>query len=325
MSVGDVDNPFRESGRWLKGALHTHTSESDGILSPADVVRAYRELGFHFVVFTDHGKVTRFDGSSGDFLTLPGIELGLRRLTPDKYWHFIGVDAVDAPTSELDSPVDIYEYVRAKSRFCVLAHPYWSQLTGTDLTMLEGLASLEVWNTGCEIEIGRGYAEYEWDWCLSAGRRMTGVAVDDSHGLDDLGKGWVLVKAAELSADAILRALSRGCFYSSCGPEIRDIRLGGGPQTQWSALGDPERCIHVTTSPCRSISFISDAQQGALVTGDPKREKSRWGTPAEGGGEITSAAYVFKGREKYVRVQCVDGHGRKAWSNPFYPLWPRPE
>jgi hypothetical protein len=332
VSFGDVDNPFRTVSGWLKGALHTHTSESDGIQTPADVARAYRELGFHFVVFTDHGKVTRLDpsapagrghadrsgrdipdgkrgnpemvtmasglcsrpaGTPGDFLVLPGIELGLRRLNPDKYWHFIGVDIAEAPASDLGSPVEIHEYLRAKSRFCVLSHPYWSQLTGADLAQFEGLASVEVWNTGCELEVGRGYAEYQWDWCLGAGRRLTGVAVDDSHGLDDIGKGWVMVNAPEVSARAIVGALSRGGFYSSCGPEIRDIRLD-------------ERTIRVETSPCRSISFVADTQQGALLLAPDKTG-------------ITSGVYEFHGPEKYVRVQCVDAQGRHAWSNPFYP------
>lgn len=328
MFIDDGNNPFRAVSGWLKGALHTHTSESDGIQTPADVARAYRELGFHFVVFTDHDKVTRIApsggradrsvrdvpagrrgnpemvtmssglcsrpaGTPGDFLVLTGIELGLKRRNPDKYWHFIGVDIAETPASGLDSPIDIHEYLRAKSRFCVLSHPYWSQLTGADLAQLEGLASVEVWNTGCELEVGRGCSEYQWDWCLGAGRRVMGVAVDDSHGLDDIGGGWVMVNAAELSAHAIVTALARGGFYSSCGPQIRDIRLD-------------ERAIRVETSPCRSISFIADTQQGALLVAPDKHG-------------ITSGVYEFRGPEKYVRIQCVDAQGRHAWSNPFYP------
>ena len=38
----------------LKGALHTHTTCSDGQLTPAELVAAYRELGFQFVAITDH-------------------------------------------------------------------------------------------------------------------------------------------------------------------------------------------------------------------------------------------------------------------------------
>ena len=290
------DNPFQSAGQWFKGALHTHTTESDGKTSPSDLARAYRELGFHFLVFTDHGKVTTLNEPSDDFLTLGGIEIGLATGDPDKYWHLIGVGTDGVTRADFDSPVRMHEYLRSRAAFCILAHPYWSQLTGKDLTLLEGLASVEVWNTGCELEIGRGFAEYQWDYCLSAGRRTTGVAVDDCHSRRDVGAGWVMVKAAELSADAITDALSRGRFYSSCGPEIHDVRL-------------LEDGLEVITSPCRVISFIADAQKGARVLGETDSE-------------ITSAAYLFRGGERYVRVACVDAHRRKAWSNPFYPAWP---
>ena len=45
----------------LKGALHTHTTRSDGELTPLEVLRVYHELGFDFIALTDH-----------DFLMKPG-------------------------------------------------------------------------------------------------------------------------------------------------------------------------------------------------------------------------------------------------------------
>ena len=38
----------------LKGALHTHTSYSDGELSPLKVLEVYRDLHFDFIALTDH-------------------------------------------------------------------------------------------------------------------------------------------------------------------------------------------------------------------------------------------------------------------------------
>ena len=296
MIWNDADNPFRTEGLWLKGALHAHTTESDGSLSPDEVVRAYREDGFDFLVLTDHDKVTTCDGSDGDFLTLGGIELGVNTTEPNKYWHFVGVGAEDVPPVEVASPVELYEHLRSRVPFCALAHPYWSQLSGSDLTLFDGLASVEVFNSGCEMEVGRGRAEYQWDWCLSTGRRVTGLAVDDCHGPREIGLGWVMVKSQERSSSAILSALSGGMFYSSAGPEIRDVRLS-------------EEGVEVATSPCRSIRFIGDRQSGAHIR-------------AEDAGDITSACYVPTRRESYVRVECVDARGRKVWSNPFYPTWP---
>ncbi|MBP7605307.1 MAG: PHP domain-containing protein, partial [Spirochaetes bacterium] len=38
----------------MKGCLHTHTTCSDGKLSPQQVADAYEEKGYDFIAFTDH-------------------------------------------------------------------------------------------------------------------------------------------------------------------------------------------------------------------------------------------------------------------------------
>ena len=41
-------------GHWYKGNLHTHTTQSDGRLSPQEAVRWYEQNGYDFVALTDH-------------------------------------------------------------------------------------------------------------------------------------------------------------------------------------------------------------------------------------------------------------------------------
>ncbi|HZS07725.1 MAG TPA: hypothetical protein VFD58_23010 [Blastocatellia bacterium] len=48
--------------RWYKGNTHTHTLNSDGDSTPDEVVRWYREHGYHFLVLTDHNYLTAVDG-----------------------------------------------------------------------------------------------------------------------------------------------------------------------------------------------------------------------------------------------------------------------
>jgi len=43
-----------EQLRWFKGNTHTHTLNSDGDSTPDEVVKWYREHGYHFLVLTDH-------------------------------------------------------------------------------------------------------------------------------------------------------------------------------------------------------------------------------------------------------------------------------
>jgi len=38
----------------LKGCLHTHTTCSDGVLTPQQTADAYGDRGYDFIAFTDH-------------------------------------------------------------------------------------------------------------------------------------------------------------------------------------------------------------------------------------------------------------------------------
>src|SRR5215831_15353094 len=39
---------------WLRGNLHAHTTHSDGVKEPAQLVAAYEALGYDFLAITDH-------------------------------------------------------------------------------------------------------------------------------------------------------------------------------------------------------------------------------------------------------------------------------
>jgi len=51
------DIPFKASGRWYKGNLHTHTTNSDGALPPEDIAKQYMMKDYAFLCITDHGRV----------------------------------------------------------------------------------------------------------------------------------------------------------------------------------------------------------------------------------------------------------------------------
>jgi hypothetical protein len=76
--------PESAAGRWYKGNTHTHTLNSDGDSTPADVATWYREHGYRFLVLSDHNVLTNVDGlnavhgSSEQFLLIKGEELSDR-------------------------------------------------------------------------------------------------------------------------------------------------------------------------------------------------------------------------------------------------------
>lgn len=78
-----------------------------------------------------------------------------------------------------------------------------------------------------------------WDQVLSRGVVIWGVASDDTHELKagslvgtagagaGPGKGWIVVRAEHLTADAITQAIDKGDFYASTGIELNDYKIEG--------------------------------------------------------------------------------------------------
>ena len=81
---------FIEDGIWLKGNLHTHTTNSDGELPPERVVRAYRERGYQFLCLSDHNIFTAYPqfNEKDKFVMIPGFELSIHNdKSPEKVMH----------------------------------------------------------------------------------------------------------------------------------------------------------------------------------------------------------------------------------------------
>jgi hypothetical protein len=72
-----------------------------------------------------------------------------------------------------------------------------------------------------------------WDTLLSDGMTVYGVSSDDAHAFaspfapkkSNPGRGWVMVRAAELTPDAISHAIDHGDFYASSGVFLTDVTI----------------------------------------------------------------------------------------------------
>ena len=106
--------------------------------------------------------------------------------------------------------------------------PYWTGATPGTLELPENVAGIEVWNAGCELEVGRGLSSVHWDELLEAGRRCFG-ARDRRLPPPRLRLGPRLDVAARAgaSAEAVLAALAAGSFYGSSGPVLHGVAVDG--------------------------------------------------------------------------------------------------
>jgi hypothetical protein len=101
-----------------------------------------------------------------------------------------------------------------------------------------------------------------------------------------------MIKAEKLEYKTFTDAIKRGDFYSSTGPEIKDIWYDTETQT-----------LHVDCSDAKKVIFSTGIRRQGQVKGAPT---------------TTSAEFKLNGNEGYVRVTVIDSEGRTADTNAYF-------
>lgn len=245
---------------YFKANLHTHSTISDGRLTPAEIKEAYKALGYQILCLTDHNIIINHsDMNEPDFLMLTGMEININEknwdVTRSKAYH-MNLIAKDPKNlwcparlprrfeipEEIDSKVqyddmELQHHPDSINAFIAKAnekgflvmynHPTWSCHTYQDYAYLKGLWGMEVRNTeNCMIGLNENNARVYKEMLVS-GCRVFPVGTDDMHFRRALGKSWIMVGAAELSYSSVIAAMEQGDFYMSCGPEITALYVEG--------------------------------------------------------------------------------------------------
>ncbi len=175
----------------LRGNLHAHTTFSDGVRSPADLIGEYERLGYDFLAITDHED-----------------------LIPTEYWRslewlssglllFHGIELNYDPLSQ-----HVGKVLGDRDTLYVLNHPARYRLSVTEtierIQVIGGdgltLDAVECTDTGHHRPL------YE-----SEEIRLPKIATDDAHRPPHFGRAWIEVEAPR-SRDAIIRAIRAGDF-----------------------------------------------------------------------------------------------------------------
>lgn len=298
---------------WYRGNTHTHTLNSDGDTAPDDVVRWYRENGYNFVFITDHEYITNVGplnhilGKPGVFLVVSAQEVTDRFDKKPYHINGLGLEKVVMPNG-LAGAVETLQKniddVRAGGGVPQINHPNFGwALTANDIRKLKNVRLMEIANAHPLVNnMGGGgvpSTEQIWDDLLTGGMTIYGIADDDSHTFKRPGdrtvalpgQGWVYVRAAELTREAIMSALDRGDFYASTGVELEDLFA--------DAAGITIKIKEARQSKYR-VEFIGS---GGKVLAE----------------SITNpATYKFKGGEGYVRAKIYESNGKLAWTQPVF-------
>ncbi|MEQ1611105.1 MAG: CehA/McbA family metallohydrolase [Hyphomicrobiaceae bacterium] len=300
--------PFALPGRFWRGNLHTHSTLSDGALSPEAVVDAYKGAGYDFMMLSDHfihhfgwpiADTRRFRSNS--FTTIIGSEVHAPATSAGELWHIVaaGLPFDFEPAAPDETGPALARRAAAAGAFIGIAHPAWSQLTIEDGRAIDVAHAVEIYNHGCAIECDRGDGWYLLDQMLSEGRRLTAFATDDAHfKTPDHFGGWVNVKSQSLEPEALLDALKAGHYYSSQGPQIHELTI---KYDELSITCSPVDTIVVVCGHSRSVQRVGRAITSATL--DLSRLEKGW--------LLTKPSH-------WLRVAVIDQAGRRAWTNPIW-------
>lgn len=309
-----------QEGNVYKANLHCHTVHSDGHLTPEEVKAAYTAQGYQIVAVTDHRYYKWHQNLCDEgFLALAAMEVDINEhfkkpgdFSRVKTYHINLYDAIPEqfteekqkdllPERRYNDTDYINEYIRKMKEYGFFAcynHPYWSLQNYDDYKNLRGFWGMEIYNYGCEHDGLYGFNPQSYDEMLRQGNRLFCVATDDNHNSHPFGDplcdsfgGFVMVKAENLTYDAVIKALLHGDFYSSMGPEIYSLSAENG-------------VLEIQTSPVEKIYVMTSG-------------RNCYKKVAAFGETVTSASFELDGTEEYIRVQIRDGQGRYACSNAY--------
>ena len=298
-------------GSWYKGNTHAHTTESDGDSPPEEVALWYKDHGYDFLVLSDHNVLTDPDRfthlQDSTFLLIAGEEV--TSAFEDKPVHVNGLAIREEVQPQSDSTLvgtiqKNVDAIRAVEGAPHINHPNFRWAFGfEELVQIRNNRLLEIWN-GHPLVHNYGSEEREdlekvWDRLLSSGIEVYGIAVDDAHHFkgefsrdrSNPGRGWVAVRAPELTPGSVVAALEAGHFYASTGVELEDV-------------------------------IVSDSRLEVVIrpVGDFRYRTFFVGELGEILSVVSGTHAVFELTEplRYVRARVVDSGGALAWTQPVF-------
>ena len=285
---------YDTSGQWFKGNTHIHSVASDGGKTFADLAALYASADYDFLFRTDHWVCsnTAEDTDAYPLLWIDGVELDGKDHT-GALFHVVCLGVVEGIRREDGFDAGL-QAARDQGALTILAHPHWCGNSLED-SLRWKFDGVEIYNHVCHWLNGKSGGMTHWDAALMQDPSTLGLAVDDAHLREDhLGwnGGWLVVNAAACSADAILEAIRRGNYYSSCGPQIQSLAFDGEE-------------LQVETSPIRFARLVGPGPRGIkCATAD--------------GAPIDSFSVKVPKEWSYAYLEIEDMEGRRAWTNSLF-------
>ena len=261
---------------WLKGEFHAHTLHSDGVLTPAEFLKAAEREEMDFFAITDHNTWTypEFDVPAHVSI-IAGVEVTM------EFGHFnvFSEDGLEPDwLEELPTPWalrdagtppgasrELLDTVRESGLRMSINHPLsypWEWMDPD--TALRHVRFLEIWNDPAwpENRLNNPATVDMWTRWLNAGNRSTAIGGSDFHTPEDVerydgrmvpghrvGVPATYVLATGRDPSSLLEAVDARRAYVTMGPAVSFVGLAGSrPLEMGEDLGRFDGPIELSAS-----------------------------------------------------------------------------
>lgn len=319
--------------------LHSHSTLSDGNLTPEELRALYQSNGYSILAITDHELPKNHSHMSDkDFLMLTGYEAYVRpnpnyifdpyeveahlnffakdpnnetvicyNPASNKFFakNHIDPDRMHRAGSEREREYSV-EYLNEFIRTAVengylvsYNHPTWSMEDEERIFAYENIFSLEIDNFCSYQSNAIEHAGALYDKMLRRRKKIFCHAGDDNHNSHSLGSP----KCDSFGAWTMI--LAKELTYASVieAMECGNMYASTGPRINEISIEDGK--VHVESSPARQIILFSGSKAPQSII-------------AEEGESLTSADLKLDKIAPYFRISVVDERGHRASSRGFF-------
>ncbi len=320
---------------FYKANLHTHTTNSDGRLTPDEIKKEYKKRGYSVVAFTDHEHIIDNSYLNDDgFIAITGCEVAVKEFAEQStvknynmrvaHFNFYALNPHNTITPCYNSVYDhfINDGIRDKIRFdkeypreyspdgindmimraneagfiVSYNHPTWSLENACDYLEYNGLFAVEIYNHGCYK--GLGFTdERVLDDFWRAGKPILCTCTDDAHRvLPDDCKNDAFGGWVQIAANELTY---RDIMHAL---QVGDFYSSCGPEIK-SLIVEDNR-VKIEFSDCVAANLITSGRRTDFVCADK-------------GGTINNAEFKIREADGYFRITVTDASGKKAYTQVY--------
>lgn len=318
--------------------LHSHSTLSDGRLTPEQLVEAYREAGYSILAITDHEAPYDHTAlSTPDFLLLTGYEAYIRPsrtaafdpFRPEIHLNLLAKDPHNTAIVCFDPnfckymPLEVAQqrehlgnlgprrYYRAYVQefmdearhggyLVAYNHPCWSMEAEEDVLSYQGCFSLEMFNTGSQLISGGESNLALFDKLLRRGKFLFVHGADDNHNKEPFGT--LLCD----SFGAWTQVLAKDLEYQSV---IEALEKGDFYATTGPTITN-------LTFDRNHVTLDCTPAQRIIAHGSPKAARNICNPD---GSPVTHAEFDIPDKAPYVYFSVLTADGKAARTRAFRP------